>query len=335
MTNYFYRGLPYGSDAVFSPLTVLLNKGLSPLQFSNRSRKLSDYRYAAGASNVWHTLTHPRETLAEIGMRRWITTEVFPLNFNFSGGKWWPNYWEHFIGGGATYTGLREWFEFRGTPLPRLWAGLTTLSAAFLNEVVENTGEFRTAPDHLADLPIFDIGGVLAFNLDFLNRFFSRTMNVADWSPQAAFIPPDEVHNNGQYMAYHVSLPFIDRASVFWRMGFGGQIGFGYRLNDQDGISFGFGKETSKRLVQDARTREFTISMEWAMGVYYDRNNSLLASLIVSQLEKDFIVLNVYPGVLPIADGEFGLWAVFDQDMNPTFGVTFRRLMGVGWGLSL
>ena len=193
----------------------------------------------------------------------------------------------------------------------------------------------NAAPDHLADLPIFDIGGVLAFNLDFLNRFFSRTMNVADWSPQAAFTPTDEVHNNGQYMAYHVSLPFIDRASVFWRMGFGGQIGFGYRLNDQDGISFGFGKETSERIVQNARTREITISMEWAMGVYYDRNNSLLASLIVSQLEKDFIVLNVYPGVLPIADGEFGLWTVFDQHMNPTFGVTFRRLMGVGWGLSL
>ena len=71
------------------------------------------------------------------------------------------------------------------------------------------------------------------------------------------------------------------------------------------------------------------------MGVYYDRNNSLLASLIVSQLEKDFIVLNVYPGVLRIADGEFGLWTVFDQDMNPTVGVSIRRLLGVGWGLSL
>ena len=307
---------------------------MSPLQISNRSRKLSDYRYAAGASNVWYTITHPRETISEIGVRRWITTEVFPLNFNFSGGKWWPNYWEHFLGGGATYTGLREWFEFNGVPHPRIWSALTTLSAAFLNEVVENTGEFRTAPDHLTDLLIFDIGGVIMFNINALNRFASHVLNVADWSPQATFTPNGEVHNNGQYLAYHVPLPILSRASVFWRMGFGGQIGFGYKLNGQDGLSFGFGKETSKRLVQNARTAEFTISMEWAAGVYYDRDNSLLASLIVSQLEKDFIVLNLYPGVLPIANGAIGLWTVPDQDLNPSIGVTFRQALGSGLGVS-
>lgn len=333
MSNYFYRGLTYGSEAVFSPLTVLLNKGLSPLQFSNRSRKLSDYRYAAGASNVLYTITHPRETISEIGLRRWITTEVFPLNFNVSGGKWWPNYWEHLIGGGATYTGLREWYEFHGVRYARVWAALTGLSSAFLNEVVENTGEFRTVPDHLADLMIFDIGAVLLFNIDFLNRFVSHTLNAVDWSPQAAFTPTGEVHNNGQYLAYHVPLPVFDRASIFWRMGFGGQIGFGYRLNEEDGISVGFGKETSKRLVQDARTREFTISLEWAVGLYYDRNNSLLASLIVSELEKDFIVLNVYPGVVPIANGSLGFWTVLDQDLNPTLGITVRQALGSGWGV--
>ena len=334
MDNYFFRGLRYGSDVNWSPINVILNKGMSPLQFSNRSRKLSATSYADGLSNVWYTLTHPKETIETTGVHRWFTTEIFPLNFEFESGKWFPNYTEHFVGGGVTYTAMREWYRFHGLPHDWLLAGLTTMGAAVLNEVVENTGRFRTSGDHLADIFVFDIPGVLFFNLDIFNRIFSETFQVADWSPQASFTPAGEVHNNGQYMAWHIDLPFLERASVFWRLGFGGLLGGGYELTDTDRLSIGFGVETSEQLIQNASTNEFTISTEYAAGFFYDRNNSLLASLILTQLEKDFISINIYPGVVPWLDGSLGLWAVFDQDLVPALGVTVRQLMGTGFGLN-
>jgi len=42
---YFYRGLPYGSEAYMGPLDVLLNKGFALAQTETLSRKVFEYPY--------------------------------------------------------------------------------------------------------------------------------------------------------------------------------------------------------------------------------------------------------------------------------------------------
>ena len=70
-----------------------------------------------------------------------------------------PNYSLHLLGGGVTYAALDEWFQDRDIPIPKLWSALTLMSAAFLNETLENHGVHGYNTDALADLYVFDVAG--------------------------------------------------------------------------------------------------------------------------------------------------------------------------------
>lgn len=68
-------------------------------------------------------------------------------------------------------------------------------------------------------------------------------------------------------------------------------------------------------------------------GVFWDRNGSLLASLMVSERTEDFIALNVYPGVLPGVGRDLGVWAAASRDGSVRFGLAHRRALGLGMGI--
>ena len=70
-----------------------------------------------------------------------------------------------------------------------------------------------------------------------------------------------------------------------------------------------------------------------AGGLWWDYDNTLLASLLLDDSTHRFLALNVYPGVLKIAGGQLGLWFTLDHARKPYFGITGRRSLGLGLGV--
>lgn len=152
-------------------------------------------------------------------------TEVLPMSVRLSDARWVVNYTEHLAAGGLTYRMLDEWYAAHGAPWPKAWAAATTFAAAMMNEAAEFPTAERAASSTVADLYVFDLGGILLFNWDPLARFFAHRLQAADWSNQATFTAPDgALRNTGQYYVLELPLP-VDRWRLFVRGGMGAQFG--------------------------------------------------------------------------------------------------------------
>ena len=329
-----YDALPYGSQGYFSPLTVLLNKGFDHFQARNTSRDVWRFPYRNALTNgAWDALRRPRAAIEHYpGWSRWLRTEVLPLSVRGGDAAWVVNYTEHLLAGGLTYRMLGEWYADRGVRWPRAWAAATTFAAAMMNEGAEFATANRAAASTVADLYVFDLGGIVLFNWDPLVRFFAGRLQAADWSNQASFTAPDgQLRNTGQYYVYKIPLP-AERWRLFARAGMGAQFGLTRRLTDQLSVSTGLGLDTEVRNV-DPVTRAESIRMAYGGGVYLDRRNSLLTSLTVGPTAQK-ITLNIYPGVLPGILRDAGVWGAVTRDGKLIYGVVHRRALGLGVGYS-
>lgn len=325
-----YSRAAYGSQAVFSPLTVLLNKGFDHFQARGSIRDLRAFDFDQVRVIGLDALFHPGRAIEHYpGWREWLRTEILPLGFNSKDARWAVNYSEHFVAGGLTYRQLGQWYAAHRFPVPRLFAGLTTFGASVLNEAAEFQSSDRAASSTVADLLVFDLGGILLFNWDRPVRFFVNTLQASDWSTQASIMFPNgELQNNGQYYVVKIPLPQTE-TRVFARFGMGLQGGVTRVIADH-GVSLAMGFDTEVRNV-DPVTRDETIKTVISGGLYVDRENSLLASLTAGPTNNR-IVLNVYPGVLPGSLRELGVWSAYTKDRTLLYGLVYRRLMGVGLG---
>jgi hypothetical protein len=328
-----FANRPYGSQAYFSPLTVLLNKGFDHFQAINSPRKLFDQPYARAFRNgVWDALRHPDEAVRHApGWRQWLRTEILPLTFTSGEARWFVNYGEHLIAGGLTYRALEEWYRLRDLPVPKVWAAATTLAAAMTNEAMENPMVERAASSTVADLYFFDIPAVLIFNWDPLVRFFAGTLQAADWSNMATLtVPNGELRNVGQYYILKIPLPNTS-TRAFVRAGMGMQGGLSRPLARGYTMTLALGADTKVRWV-DPVTRTESISMVFGGGVYVDRHNSLLAAVNVSP-NVHRVSLQLYPGVWPGRWRDVGTWIARDYQGRMTGGLVHRRALGLGLGL--
>ncbi|HTA92332.1 MAG TPA: hypothetical protein VK745_22295 [Polyangiaceae bacterium] len=66
-------------------------------------------------------------------------------------------------------------------------------------------------------------------------------------------------------------------------------------------------------------------------GLFLDRNESLLASVQVTNVLDYFIRFNLYPNVFAIP--QLGRWAVVDKGGHCVTGVSFTQALGVGVGI--
>ena len=331
--HLLYQRLPYGSQAYFSPLTVLLNKGYDHLQATNSRRDVWRFPYDRAFRNgVFDVLEHPVRSIEFYpGWNRWLRTEVLPLTFSHTESAWFVNYTEHLIAGGMTYRTLDEWFRVRDVPAPPVWAALTTFGAAMMNEAVENPDVQHGSSSSVSDLYLFDLGGILLFNWDPLVRFFGGTLQGADWQNLASFtFPNGQLRNTGQYYTIKVPLPRTE-ARLFLRGGMGLQGGFSRHIKADESLTVALGVDTKVRLV-DPVTRGESIELQFGGGVYWDRRNSLLASLNVSPAANK-VTVNVFPGVLPGAGRDLGTWLALTRDGHVMGGIVSRNALGLGLGL--
>lgn len=230
-----------------------------------------------------------------------------------------------------TYAALQEWYEFHHVPYPIAFAVVTTMGGHLLNEVVENEAYAGDNVDPIADIYLFDIGGILLFTSDGVKKFFSRELNLADWSYQPSLVfPGATLQNAGQNFSIKWKFPFSERWHLFYYMGMNGLTGLSYKWEDGTALSLGAGLRAKERVVVDAATHQQTVDLVWNGGIFYDKENSLLASLFFSALTDNTVALNVYPAVLHIGDFSPGVWCIVNRGGKIFVGVSTVWVPGLG-----
>lgn len=332
-TRLLSRGLGYGSDAYNGPLTVIWNKGYDIFQLRNNPRKIFDFSYRSTFYyGIRGAFKYPEDAIERFGgWNRFIRIELLPLSLEYRELNWFANYTEHLIGGGLTMRLLDEWYRAHGVPLPRVMAMLNTYAASVMNEVSEQYDIRGHGASGVADLLFFDVAAILLFHWDQPTRFLVNTLQVADWSNQAALtLPNQQLQNNGQYWTLKIPIG-LERTRFFLRGGLGAQFGLSRRLDEEHHFSFGIGGDTEVRDVDPATGHE-TVEFAPSAGIYYDRNNSLLWSVTMSPAEN-LIAVNVFPGWVRGLPRQLGLWSVLTRHKEFRVGFVHGGLgLGLGYG---
>ncbi len=329
--NYFYTNKPYGSEALFNPITLMINGGYDVCQLQTVSNRVVGQQYGRMLHVVLKNLGDPFTSISHYGWSLFLRTEFLPLSFKRDELMWIPNYQQHLIGGGMLFTKMKEWYSMHGYPSPWLLSAVTLMTHHLLNEVMESGPNEGWSVDEISDIYIFDLGGIVLFSFDSINEFFSRTMNLSDWSLQASITLPYGRVNAGQYFAMKWKLPFTKDWALFYRYGMGALFGLSKKLNTEDALSAGFGFKTKHLVELSTEVRERTIETSWHAGIFYDRNNSLLASIVLSGVKEYFCMIDVYPGIIKINNFSPGIWAVFGRNGDSVIGFTTRYAFGTGY----
>lgn len=328
--RYFYTGKNYGSEALYNPISLILNGSFDIMQLDGYAKNIFSYEYYRNGKKVFRILGNPIPQISRVGWGTYIAHELLPFAWNREGAQWWPNYQLHLIGGGMTYVAMREWYEEYHFPNPTLLSITTMGVYHLLNEIVENDDYLDDGVDPIADIYLFDIGGIVLFSFDGVSKFFSEELHLADWSLQPSFSLQDyTLRNNGQYFSVKWKLPFSEQWHLFYYFGMNGLLGLSCKMNDGSAISFGAGLRAKRH--EPTVGTEQTVALVWNAGVFYDRDNSLLASLFISGLTDNVVTLNIYPGVLRSGEISPGIWLSVNRDSQLIGGITTMWAPGIAF----
>lgn len=335
--RYFYKGYDYGTQSLYSPIYAMVNRGFDTLQLRpNRTMLVS----STDARNVIDNVTDPFPAIRYDGESGWGTfleTEIFPLSYGTNTARWVPNVTLHLLGGGQTYAWMREWFLAHEAPEPvaTIFSIASLFTAALINESIENKGVVGFNTDAIADLYVFDVGGVILFSFEGVRRFFSKTLVLSDWSLQPAItFPRGYLHNVGSYYSLKVPLPLVDRLRLFVYGGMATMGGLSYKLDDEYSISAAAGGRISSFENAGGGGRvENVVQVRPTGALFLDRNESLLAMVQVSDIVDYFFTANVYPNAFFQTEPGLGTWTAIGKDGRWLAGLSFTHAFGVGFGL--
>ncbi|MBP6671944.1 MAG: hypothetical protein KA247_02290 [Bacteroidetes bacterium] len=324
---YFYHGKQFGSESMINPGSLIINSGLDILQSATHSRRLSTIKFGIGARNVFENLIDPFTQINKYGWGSFIGHEVFPTSLSIEKAQWFPNYTLHLIGGGIDYRMMTEWYTYHEMPYPSLFAGLTVATYHVINEAVENGTYLGPNVDPIADVYLFDIGGVILFSSDAVAEFFSTTLHTTTWSGQPAWNPEfNTLENHGHYYVMRYKLPFAPTTSLFYHFGDNGLFGLSFLQKNNESMSFAVGATQKELRTVDVTNgaRTVALSLGWMAGFFYDRDNSLLFSAMASNRINEKLRLNLYPGVIDLWGFSPGLFASLGSRDQFIAGFTFQ-----------
>lgn len=316
----FYRGLPYGSEALVHPVRLVLNGGFGILQFADHDNRLPRLRFRQGIRRMWADVSAPGRTIGIAGWNDFLLREVLPVSAKRRDAQYWPNYTLHLVGGGMSNVMMREWYERHGSRNPSLHAGLTLTAYHVLNEIVEAESRTRPSTDAVADLLLFNPAGMLIFAHDGVAGFFGNTLRMRDWSTQPAIDPSNgAIENQGQNFSMKLSLPGESPWSLFYYFGNHGELGLSYRRPNGSAFSAGAGLR-AKSLIElgdGVQTAELVPSY----GFFYDRDGSLMFSVTGAKTSRYGVRVNAYPGLLKVRGWTAGVFVLTGRDGGTIAGL--------------
>ena len=332
---HFYHGKDYGTEAQFNPMSEIVNEGFDQLRNDFANRKISELRLEAGAHNVLEDLLHPISAMRVDGIGRNWRNELLPLSIKSTGGgQWVPNYEFHLIGSGMISERMVEWYEAHDIPHPVALSAITMMAAHFLNEDVEDGG--RTVPyyrfDPVADLYVFDIGGILLFRSGRVQNFFSsNTVELTNWPVQPTLsFPGGTLENSGQEFMLRARLPRTDMFRAFFAFGISTLGGISYGPKGAVAVSVAAGADAIDNPIIDPATGRRTVTLKPNIGFFVDRDGSLLFSVTARTSNETVAFANVYPGVLRFGGHTFGLWTQALKSGRWRFGIVSSNGLGIG-----
>ena len=326
---YFYRPENrFGSDLAFNPLSLMINGSYDILRNGAHDKNILNQAYGDGWDNVWAMISDPIGNIDDYGWKNFIEQECFNVTLNSSKGQFVPNVSTHLIGNGMLYVMMAEWYDYHNVKHPYISSALTTTLYQVLNEVIENGKWRHLNVDPIADLLIFNPLGIILFSTDFGKRFFSETFPIYYWSQQPIINTTyGHLENAGQQYAMKYPLPFWERGSFFLYWGINGLVGLTYSRDGINNYSFGVGTVANKLNEKRLNGGRFlTPTMDGAVAVFYDRNHSLMGSLMLTGPRLYNARINIYPGV--VSDSAFmpGMYLGFGEWDGLVFGLTLSHL---------
>ncbi|MCB2201008.1 hypothetical protein KQI63_16545 [bacterium] len=330
LDNLYYHGYSYGTEASFNPFSMTIGYSMAIMQITNRNNNLAEFPFYEAHRNLMWNLERPGYVIGKIGWDRFLRTEVIPTSVRMTDVQYWPNYKLHLIGGGMLHVAATEYFEYHGYPYPHAWSLAANIGMHYLNEVMEIRHYDAPTVDPIADLYIFGPAAYILFSNPRVATFFAHDLNLTAWPFQAVYVPgTGELLNSGMKFSFKYFLPWADRYGIFYLTGTEGMVGGSYRLDSQNTISVGGGwavKDIKSDVTGSNGVRVESATLIVTSGIFLDRNNSLLASVIFGGARGYKTRLNVYPGVLTRHKWAPG-FTVLIQEHN-------QFAMGLSWTFS-
>jgi len=329
---YFYHPeINYGSELVSNPVTLLLNGSYDILRnggHENNNETIDIFKldYKQGIRNVWDNITSPAYHINKYGWDRFLKQEIFPTSLDQDKAQWLPNYGHHIIGSGMLYVRTAEWLDYHGYSHPFLLSFLITTTYQYINESLENNHSDKTNVDPIADILIFNPLGFLVFSSDAVKRFFSETVAMYDWSLQPVFNPTNRyLENAGLQFAFKYKVS--DHYSVMFYYGIYGILGLTYSYKNEHNFSIGAGTVVN-RLEENIinNSRLITPTTDGAIGLFYDRNNSLMTSILLTGPRQYNARINIYPGFFKVGWFRPGMYMGVGEWDNFLVGITFAHI---------
>ena len=322
---YFYNPQNnFGSDLLFNPLSLLVNGSFDVLRNGSHTKDIFDQKYLKGWQNLFANISDPFTNIRAFGWNRFIKQEIWNFEFNKNSANFLPNFGDHTIGNGMQYVKLAEWFDYHGYSHPKLFSIIVTTSYQLMNEVIENGDHKGPNIDMIADVYIFNTLGFLLFEFDFTKKFFSETLPLYDWSLQPMFnLKNNFMENTGQQYIVRKELPFVKNISGFFYWGLNGILGLSYRHNKIHNFSIGAGQVANKiRENYQGGLRFLSPDLDGALAFFYDKNNSLMFSAIVTGPRIPNIRINIYPGLIPWESFSPGIFIGYGKWDNFVIGLS-------------
>lgn len=101
-----------------------------------------------------------------------------------------------------------------------------------------------------------------------------------------------------------------------------GLLGLSYKIDQERTISMGGGFIGRELVDIDNEKNIKTVKLAWSTGIFYDKNNSLLTSLKISDHIDYQAVINIYPGIIKLGKFSPGLWTALDKTGKYMFGIS-------------
>ncbi len=334
----YWHPTDLGSDSQFNPLTALLNGSFDILRNASYQDRLTGVDYQAGALNVFRNVTHPFDAMTHIGWGHFVAHEIVPIRgFATQYGQFVPNWFMHGLGEGMLYRKLEDWYIAHDVSHPRFLAILTTTALQYVNEITENGSWRGPNQDPIADMLIWNPLGLVLFSFEPVARFFKGPVILNYWPGQAVLANDMRLYNQGENYAFKVTLGLPVDVRFFMYYGKEGLFGASGPINAHDHLSVALGpslKGMQQVMVGDGTARMFIPGNQliWETGIFWDRDESLVMSLIAGLTEQQSVHLNVYPGLWEYkgwALGGYGRWALGE---GTSAGITLRGSpAGLGW----
>ncbi len=326
--NYFYNpNSKIGSEYYFSPLTLFMNGSYDILRNGAHSKDITQIEYKIAFDNVWWNLTHAQKAIKQYGTKYFLSEEIFPVSLRKDEAQYFPNYAHHMIGGGMLYVKTTEWYRHHGFPFPKTASILTSTAFQILNEMAENDSYKGVNTDPIADLLIFNPLGYLLFEFDAIKEFFSQTVPLYDWSLQPVLtLRNNFLENAGQQFVVKYDPKLINNYSFFWYWGIYGIVGLTYSKDKIHNFSFGAGQVVNRLKDRVRRnSRLVTPELDGAIGFFYDIENSLVASLLITGPGLYNARMNVYPGYFNLGPFKPGFYLGVGEWDKLIIGVTIAQ----------